>query len=84
MEGVAHTLLIEECKKISATGIDSVDGFTHSQIILSYSGGRIIVAGSSLKIVAFSKGSGAFAATGEITGVKYAGKGIKLAQKLFK
>lgn len=84
MEGVAHTVLIEECKKISATGIDSVDGFTPTQIILSYSGGRIIVAGSGLKISAFSKQSGAFCADGTVTGVRYAAKGVKLVRRIFK
>lgn len=60
MEGVVHTVTIEDCKKISATAIDSVDAFSSAQIVLSYSGGRITVAGSGLKIVAFSKQSGAF------------------------
>ena len=84
MEGVIHTITIEDCKKFSATAIDSVDAFSSTQIVLSYSGGRITVTGSGLKIVAFSKGSGAFAATGTVASVKYSAKGLKFAQKLFK
>ena len=83
MEGVVHTVTIEDCKKISATAIDSVDAFSSAQIVLSYSGGRITVAGSGLKIV-FSKQSGAFCASGTVTGIKYSGKAVKLTQKLFK
>ena len=49
MEGVAHSVSIDECKRISASGIESVDAFSATQIVLSYSGGRIIVAGSGLK-----------------------------------
>ena len=84
MEGAVHSVTIEDCKKISATAIESVDAFSSSQIVLSYAGGRITVTGSGLKIVVFSKGSGAFAATGTVTGVKYASEAVKLSQRLFR
>ncbi|MCD7729737.1 MAG: hypothetical protein LUI60_07510 [Clostridia bacterium] len=84
MEAVPHSVTVEDCKKVSATAIDSVDGFSPSQIILSFSGGRIIIAGAGLKIVNFSKASGNFAAVGTVNGVKYASKGVKLSQKIFK
>lgn len=84
MEGVVHSIEVEDCKKFSATGIESVDGFSASQILLTYAGGRITVAGSGLKIAAFSKQSGAFVATGTVTGVKYLPKGIKLAKRIFR
>ena len=79
----SHSVTIEQCKRITATAIDSVDSFSDKQIILSYSGGRIAVAGSGMKIVAFSKSGGNFAATGEITSVRYLSKGI-IKGKLFK
>lgn len=82
--GTPHSLGIEQCKKITATAIDSVDGFSDKQILLSYSGGRIIILGSGMKIVNFSKTSGAFAATGDIISVRYAAKGIGLKSRLFK
>lgn len=79
-----HNLSIEQCKRISATAIVSVDSFSDKQILMSYSGGRIVVTGSGMKIVNFSKTSGAFSATGDIFGVKYLQKGSSLKQKLFK
>ena len=79
----SHSISIEQCKRITATAIDSVDSFSDKQIILSYSGGRIVVAGNNMKIVAFSKSGGNFAATGEINSVRYISKGIRL-KKLFK
>lgn len=82
--GVPHSINIEQCKRITATAIDSVDAFSDKQIILSYQGGRIIVAGSGMKIVNFSKTSGAFAATGDINSVRYAAKGIGLKSRLFR
>ena len=79
-----HNLSVEQCKRITASAISSVDGFSDKQIVLSYSGGRILETGSGMKIVNFSKTSGAFSATGDIYGVKYMQKGMSVRQKLFK
>ena len=79
-----HNLSIEQCKKITATQITSVDSFSDKQIILSYAGGRIAVTGNNMKITNFSKTSGLFSAVGEISGAKYMQKGGSLRQKLFK
>ena len=79
----SHSVTVEQCKRITATAIESVDAFSDKQIILSYSGGRIAVAGSGMKIVAFSKSGGNFAATGDISSVRYLSKGVGL-KKLFK
>ena len=79
-----HNLSIEQCKRITATAIQSVDAFSDRQILLSYQNGRIVVNGSGMKIVNFSKTSGAFSATGEISAVRYMQKGSSLRQKLFK
>lgn len=84
MEGTTHGITIEECKLFSATGIESVDGFSSTRIMLGYAGGRIAVAGSGLKITSFSKTSGAFSASGTVSEVKYLPKGIKLARRLLK
>lgn len=79
-----HNLSIEQCKKITASAISSVDGFSDKQIVLSFSGGKIVITGSGMKIVNFSKSSGAFSATGTILSARYLQKGGSLRQKLFK
>lgn len=79
-----HSLTIENCKRITATEITSVDSFSDKQIILSFSGGRIAVQGSGMKIVNFSKSTGAFSAVGDIAGARYMQKNSSLRQKLFK
>lgn len=84
MEVQPHTLNIEQCKRLSATGIDSVDAFSDKQIILSYPAGRIVVSGNGMKIAGFSKSGGSFSATGEITAVRYTGRGLGIKGKLFK
>ena len=79
-----HTLSIEQCKRVTATQITSVDGFSDKQIILSYAGGRIVVSGNGMKIVNFSKTGGNFSAVGEIFSARYTGKAVGFKQKLFK
>ena len=81
---VPHSLSIEQCKKVAATAIESVDSFSDKQIVMSYPQGRIVVAGSGMKIINLSKSSGSFAATGEIISVRYIGKGVGFKSKLFK
>ena len=80
----AHSLNVEQCKKVTATAIDSVDSFSDKQIIMSYPSGRIVVTGSGMKIVSFSKTGGSFAAAGEIISVRYISKGIGIKSRLFK
>jgi hypothetical protein len=83
MEPIQHSVTIEGRKKFSATAIESVNSFSDRQIILGYSGGKIVVTGSGMKIVAFSKTGGAFVAVGEIDSVRYTGGG-GIKQRLFK
>lgn len=79
-----HILTVENCKKLSATGIISVDSFSPTRLTVTYAGGRIAVEGTGMKITAFSKSTGAFAASGEVSSVKYLGRGESLKKKLFK
>jgi len=79
-----HILNVENCKRITATGIETVDAFSSTQLVISYAGGKIVVSGSEMKITSFSKTNGQFSASGNIFGVKYSGKSTGLKQKLFK
>lgn len=79
-----HVLNIENLKKLTASGIASVDSFSPTLLNLSYQGGRISVGGSNIKIDSFSKTTGALSATGEFRTVKYSDKGETLRKKLFK
>ncbi len=79
-----HMVMVENCKKVSATAITGVDSFSSSQLVLSYAGGRIVINGSDMKISAFSRQSGQFSANGNISGVRYIGKGGTVRQRLFR
>ena len=79
-----HNLTVENCKRVTATEITSVDSFSDKQIVLSYSGGRIVIQGSGMKIIGFSKSTGAFSAAGDIISARYMQKNSSLKQKLFR
>lgn len=79
-----HDLQIENCKKVMATAISSVDAFSSRQVVLSYQGGRIVIEGEGLKVVNFSQTSGAFTAVGTVRAVRYTQSSAKFIQKLLK
>lgn len=79
-----HIVSIENRKRFTATQIEAVEAFSPTQLILSYAGGKIVVAGSEMKITQFSKSTGSFSASGVFSSVKYAQKGGSLKQRLFK
>ncbi len=76
-------ITIEQRKKIRVTGVESVDSFSESCVALTVEGRKLRIAGNQLKIVAFSKENGNFAAIGEISGIRYGAKG-KAVSRLFR
>ena len=77
-------LTVEQQKKISLTGVESVDAFSDTEIRLTVAGKKMRITGSGLKVQAFSKGSGAFSAIGEVSVILYGGAKGKFFQRLFK
>ena len=78
-----HSIVLEQRKNLSVSGVESVASFSEVKIALTLLGGeRMNVVGSGLKITGFSKTSGTFTAEGEIVGISYGGKSF--AAKIFK
>ena len=78
-----HQLTINQKKEVFITGVESVVAFSPIKISLVLTDGtKTFVAGTDLKIVAFSKEDGVFRAVGTVTGVSYGSKGF--TAKLFK
>lgn len=69
------TLTVEQQKKITMSGVASVDSFSENAILLTVNGKKVRIEGSKLKVLAFSEGSGNFAASGEVSLIKYGAKG---------
>ena len=78
-----ESALIEQQKKITVTGVSSVDGFTSREIRITLDSGRAMIAGEGLKIVSFSKANGNFSAVGKIAGIRFFGRQEKLTKRLF-
>ena len=83
-EKPVQTALIEQRKKITLTAVISVDSFTDKQILLTLDGCRAQVSGDGLKIVNFSKTSGAFSAVGRVDGLRFLHGREKALRRLFK
>lgn len=83
VQQAVQTALIEQQKKITVTGVVSVDAFSDRQIALTLENGTASVSGEDLKIVNFSKSSGSFTAVGKVSGIRFAGKREKLSKRLF-
>ncbi len=77
-------LTVEQQKKISLTGVESVDAFSDTEIRLTVAGKKMRITGAGLKVLSFSKGSGAFSAIGEVSLIRYGGAKGKFFQRLFK
>jgi len=83
MQENKHSVILEQKKNLTVSGVDSVASFSEAKIVLSLlSGDRMNVIGSDLKITGFSKMSGTFTAEGEVMGISYGGK--SLAARIFK
>ena len=78
-----QTALIEQQKKITMTGVESVDAFSDRQIALTLDNGKAVIAGENLKIINFAKSTGNFSAVGKISGVRFVSKQEKLSKRLF-
>ena len=78
-----HSVVLEQKKNLTVSGVDSVSSFSEAKIVLTLIGGeRMSIIGSELKIVGFSKTNGSFTAEGTVLGISYGGK--SLVSKIFK
>ncbi len=79
-----HALKIEDNKRLTASGIAEIEGFTDTVVNASLIGGKkLSVCGVGLKITDFRKAEGVLRLEGEITSLKY-GTSKTLVKKLFK
>lgn len=79
-----NTLTLESQKKISMTGVDSVDGFSEQYINLTVSGKRVKITGENIKITSFNKQSGTLSADGLFFEIKYGSKKKPILKRILK
>lgn len=77
-------LLLEGRKKLSMTGVDSVDGFTEQVLNLTVNGNKVKISGENIKITSYNKTQGTLNADGMFSEIKYNQKKAPLVKRLFK
>ncbi len=77
-------LTIEQQKKLTMSGVKSVDAFSDTQILLTVNGKRVKIDGKGLRVLSFSEGSGNFAASGEFLSVRYGESKGKFLSRLLR
>ena len=70
----AHSLTLNERKRLCISGVEDVEAFDEESVILSTTGGALTVRGSGLKISKLSLDGGELLVEGRIDGMDYAGE----------
>ncbi len=77
-------IVLDARKRLSMTGVSSVDGFSEQFISLTVSGSKVRVSGENIKITSFNKGTGSLTADGAFTEIRFNSKKTPLIKRLFK
>lgn len=83
-ENNAHSLTLDLRKKLTITGVESVDGFSEQTLKLSVNGDKLVVLGNDIKITSFNKSNGNLSAEGDFVELKYQKKKDGILKKVFK
>lgn len=79
-----NQLIIDDQKRLSLTGVITVDSFNLEYICLTCVSGRMVINGEGLKITSFSKTTGTLLSEGKFISVKYNVKRVPLVKRIFK
>ena len=77
-------VVLDGRKRLSMTGVASVDGFTDAYLKLSINGSKVLILGENIKITAFNKSTGNLSADGTFNQIKYDVKKEPLFKRIFK
>lgn len=83
-ENNVHSLTLDLRKKLTITGVESVDGFSEQTLKLSVNGDKLVVLGNDIKITSFNKANGNLSAEGDFFELKYQKKKDGILKKVFK
>ncbi len=77
-------IVLDARKRLTMTGVTSVDGFSEEVLHLTVSGSKVKVSGDGIKITSYNKGTGNLTADGNFNEIKYNYAKIPLIKRLFK
>ena len=80
----AHSLNLEEQKKLTLTGILNVESFNEKEICLKLSNNMLTILGSNLNVEKLNVEDGLLTVIGEINTIKYSGAKQNIIKRIFK
>lgn len=66
-----HNIIMEDRKNLRISGVNEIDNFTESRIILSTALGELVIKGDDLHVISLDAESGDFIMTGNINSLVY-------------
>ena len=69
-----HTLILEDRKRLSVSGVQDVDCFDESMVALFTNMGKMVIRGGNLHVNSFDVESGEFSMEGDIAVLEYTGE----------
>ncbi len=79
-----NTLQLENRKKLTMSGVVSVDAFSPTQLRLSLEANSLLITGENLKVINFNKGQGNLVVDGLVNEIKFLNKKTALIKRFFK
>ncbi len=80
---IASNITLEDRTRLSVTGVEDVDSFDESVVVMYTSGGTLVIRGSDLRLERLSLDAGELSVTGSIDSMQYehsAGSGSFLSR----
>lgn len=77
-------LLLEDRKRLSMTGVETVDGFGETVLKLTVQKNKVEIKGENIKITSFNKSNGTLLAEGTFNEIRYNYKKPPLIKRIFK
>lgn len=77
-------LILDGRNKLTLNNVASVDGFSSQMLRLTVGSDKIIIGGEKIKITAYNKSTGNFAAEGLFNEIKYFVKKDALLKRIFR
>lgn len=75
---------LEGRKRLTITGVNSVDGFSEKELKLTVNGTKVEIKGENIKITAYNNISGNFTADGKFMEIKFGAKKVPILKRIFK
>ena len=82
--GRIHSLTMVSRKKLQLTGVNNVDSFNETAVMLTTTEGALSIAGKQLSVAALNVADGTLSVEGRIDALKYRDDSDKKLLKLFK